>query len=136
MRLDDGRAVPNFIGQAFRGEPITVYGDGSQTRSFCYVSDEIEGLIKLMNSNYHHPVNIGNTNELTILEFAKKIKKMCGSKSEIAFHPLPKDDPKQRRPDISKAKEVINWEPKIGLEEGLKLTINYFKKEYKNQIKT
>lgn len=127
MRLDDGRAVPNFIDQALHDKPITVYGDGSQTRSFCYVSDQIGGLIKLMNSNYHLPINIGNTKELTILEFAKKIKKMCNSKSEITYHPLPKDDPKQRKPNISKAKEVLGWEPKISLEEGLKKTISHFK---------
>jgi len=127
MRLDDGRVVPNFIDQALNNKPITVYGDGSQTRSFCYVSDEIEGLVKLMNSDYNLPINIGNTRELTILDFAKKIKKLCNSKSEITFHPLPKDDPKQRRPDIKKAKKILGWEPKISLEEGLEKTIKYFK---------
>jgi len=126
MRLDDGRAVPNFIDQALNNKPITVYGDGMQTRSFIYIKDEIDGIIKLMNSEYQLPINIGNTQELTILEFAKKIKKMCNSKSEITFHPLPKDDPKQRRPDITKAKKILNWEPKISLEEGLEKTINYF----------
>lgn len=127
MRLDDGRVVPNFIDQALNNRPITVYGDGSQTRSFCYVSDEVEGLTKLMNSDHHLPINIGNTNEMTILEFAKKIKKLCNSKSEITFHPLPKDDPKQRRPNIKKAKTILEWEPKISLEEGLEKTIEYFK---------
>lgn len=127
MRLDDGRAVPNFIDQALRGKPITVYGDGSQTRSFCYITDQINGLMKLMKSDYIFPINIGNTQELTILEFAEKIKKMCNSKSDITFHPLPIDDPKQRRPNISKAKEILSWEPKISLEEGLKKTICHFK---------
>jgi len=129
MRLDDGRAVPNFINQALDNKPITVYGDGSQTRSFCYISDQIEGLMNLMNSDYQLPINIGNPQELSIIEFAKKIKKMCNSKSEITFHPLPKDDPKQRKPDISKAKKIIDWTPKVGLEEGLEKTINYFKKD-------
>jgi len=129
MRLDDGRAVPNFIDQALNNRPITVYGDGSQTRSFCYISDQIDGLMKLMNSDHHLPINIGNTQELSILEFAKKIKKMCNSKSEITFHPLPKDDPKQRRPNISKAKKILAWEPKVSLEKGLEKTINYFKKD-------
>jgi dTDP-glucose 4,6-dehydratase len=128
MRLDDGRVVPNFIDQALHNKLITVYGDGSQTRSFCYVSDEVEGLYQLMISDYHQPINIGNTKELTILEFAKLIKRMCNSKSEITFHPLPKDDPKQRRPDITKAKELLAWEPKISLAEGLEKTIKYFKK--------
>jgi dTDP-glucose 4,6-dehydratase len=129
MRLDDGRAVPNFIDQALHNKPITVYGDGKQTRSFCYISDQIEGLVKLMNSNYHFPINIGTTEELTILEFAKKIKKMCDSKSKITFHPLPKDDPKQRKPDIMKAKEILRWEPKVSLDEGLEKTIDFFKKK-------
>ena len=127
MRLDDGRVVPNFIYQALNDKPLTVYGNGSQTRSFCYVSDEVEGIIKLMNSNYRLPINIGNTNELSILDFAKKIKKLCNSNSEITFHPLPKDDPKQRRPNISKAKKIINWKPKVSLDQGLEKTIDYFK---------
>jgi len=127
MRLDDGRVVPNFIDQAIHNKPLTVYGDGTQTRSFCYISDQIEGLVKLMKSDHHFPINIGTTDELTILEFAKKIKKMCDSKSKITFHPLPKDDPKQRRPNIKKAREILDWEPKISLEEGLKKTIDYFK---------
>lgn len=129
MRLDDGRAVPNFIDQALRGKPITVYGDGTQTRSFCYITDQITGLYKLMLSDHPFPINIGNTAELTILEFAKTIKKRCSSKSEITYQPLPVDDPKQRRPDITKAKEVLGWEPKVGLNEGLEKTIKYFKKK-------
>ena len=127
MRLDDGRAVPNFIDQALHNKPITIYGDGKQTRSFCYISDQIEGLVKLIKSDYHLPINIGNTEGLTILELAEKIKSLCSSKSKITFHPLPKDDPKQRKPDISKAKEILGWEPKISLEKGLKKTIYYFK---------
>jgi dTDP-glucose 4,6-dehydratase len=126
MRLDDGRVVPNFIDQALHNKPITVYGDGSQTRSFCYISDEVKGLYQLMISDYHQPINIGNPKELTILEFAKLIKRMCNSKSEITFHQLPKDDPKQRRPDITKAKELLAWEPKVSLIEGLEKTIKYF----------
>ena len=126
MRLDDGRVVPNFIGQALRGEPLTVHGDGSQTRSFCYVSDTIEGVYRLMLSSEHEPVNIGNPMEITILEFAQRILQITGSSSTIVFHPLPKDDPKQRRPDISKAKRLLGWEPQVSLEEGLRRTIEYF----------
>lgn len=126
MRLNDGRAVPNFIGQALRGEDITVYGDGSQTRSFCYVSDEIEGIFRLMMSDYPLPVNIGNPEELTILEFAKLILRMTGSRLKIVFKELPVDDPKQRRPDITKAQKLLDWEPKILLEQGLKETMKYF----------
>jgi dTDP-glucose 4,6-dehydratase len=127
MRLKDGRVVPNFISQALRGEDITVYGDGSQTRSFCYVSDEIEGIYRLMMSDYTLPVNIGNPEEHTILEFAEIILKITGSRSKIAFKELPVDDPKQRRPDITKAKKLLNWEPQVSLEAGLKETIKYFK---------
>ncbi len=127
MRLNDGRVVPNFIKQALRGEDITVYGDGSQTRSFCYVSDEIEGIYRLMMSDYNLPVNIGNPEEHTILEFAKIILEITGSSSQIVFKPLPVDDPKQRRPDITKAREILGWEPKVSLEQGLKETIKYFK---------
>lgn len=127
MRLKDGRVVPNFISQALRGEDITVYGDGSQTRSFCYVSDEIEGIYRLMMSDYTLPVNIGNPEEHTILEFAKIILKITGSRSKIAFKELPVDDPKQRRPDITKAKKLLKWEPRVSLEAGLKETIRYFK---------
>jgi dTDP-glucose 4,6-dehydratase len=126
MRLDDGRVVPNFIGQALRGEPLTVHGDGSQTRSFCYVSDTIEGVYRLMESKEHEPVNIGNPIEMTILEFAQRVIEITGSSSEIVFHPLPKDDPKQRRPDISKAQRLLGWEPQVSLEEGLRRTIEYF----------
>lgn len=127
MRLNDGRVVPNFIGQALRGEYLTVYGDGSQTRSFCYVSDEVEGIYRLMMSDYTLPVNIGNPEEHTILEFAKIILKLTGSNSKITFKELPEDDPKQRRPDITKARKLLNWEPKVSLEQGLKETIKYFK---------
>ena len=129
MRLDDGRAVPNFIGQALRGEPITVYGDGSQTRSFCFVSDLVEAIYRLMMSDYNLPVNLGNPEELSILAFAKLIKKLCESDSEIVYKELPQDDPMQRKPDISKAKEILKWEPKVGLEEGLKMTIEWFKEK-------
>jgi len=128
MRPNDGRAIPNFISQALKGEPITVYGDGLQTRSFTYITDEIDGIYRLLMSDYHDPVNIGNPEERTILELAKLVIKMTGSKSEIIFKPLPKDDPKVRRPDISRAKEVLGWEPKVPLEEGLKETIRYFRK--------
>ncbi|GFO96792.1 NAD-dependent epimerase/dehydratase [groundwater metagenome] len=127
MRLNDGRVVPNFIGQALRGDDITVYGDGSQTRSFCYVSDEVEGIYRLMMSDYTLPVNIGNPEEHTILEFAEIILKMIGSGSKIVFKELPVDDPKQRRPDIGKARKILNWEPKVSLQHGLKETIKYFK---------
>ena len=129
MRLDDGRAVPNFIGQALRGEPITIYGDGSQTRSFCYVSDMVEALYRLMMSNYELPMNLGNPNELTVLEFAKMIKDLTGSDSEIIFVDPMVDDPKQRQPDISKAKNILKWAPKIGLREGLERVVDYYQNE-------
>ncbi len=129
MRLNDGRALPNFVYQALQGKPITVYGDGKQTRSFCYVSDLIEGIYRLMLSDEHEPTNIGNPQEITILEFAEKVRALMGAKVEIVFEPLPQDDPKQRCPDISKAKRLLQWEPKVGLEEGLKLTLDYFKKQ-------
>jgi len=128
MRLNDGRVVPNFIGQALSGEDITVYGNGSQTRSFCYVSDEVEGIYRLMKSDHSLPVNIGNPEEHTILEFAKIIVKMTGSSSKIVFRDLPVDDPKQRKPDITKARNILKWEPKVSLENGLEETIKYFKK--------
>lgn len=128
MRLNDGRVVPNFIGQALSGEDITVYGDGSQTRSFCYVSDEVEGIYRSMKSDHALPINIGNPEEHTILEFAKIIVKMTGSASKIVFRDLPVDDPKQRKPDITKARNILKWEPKVSLENGLKETIKYFKK--------
>lgn len=127
MRLDDGRALPNFMGQALRGEPITVYGDGSQTRSFCYVDDLVEGLVRLLLSDYREPVNLGNPSEVTILEFAKEIQALAGSKCEILFKPLPEDDPRIRRPDISVATRVLGWKPKIGRAEGLKRTLEYFR---------
>ena len=128
MQLNDGRVVPNFMKQAIRGEELTVYGDGSQTRSFCYVSDEIEGFIRLSKSSEHLPVNIGNPTEFTIMECAQKVLKVTGSKSKIRHEPLPQDDPKQRRPDITKAKTLLGWEPKIDLESGLRLSLDYFKK--------
>lgn len=130
MRLNDGRVVPNFIGQALRGEDLTVYGDGSQTRSFCYVSDEMDGIYRLMMSDYSLPVNIGNPEEHTILEFAKIILRMIGGGSKIVFKELPVDDPKQRRPDITKARELLGWEPEVGLLEGLERTVEYFDKLY------
>jgi len=126
MRLDDGRAVPNFIGQALRREPITVYGDGSQTRSFCFVSDLVEAIYRLMMGEYDLPMNLGNPEELSILAFAKLIKKLCESDSEIVYEQLPQDDPMQRKPDISKAKEILGWKPKVGLEQGLIKTIEWF----------
>lgn len=127
MRPNDGRVIPNFITQALNNEPITVYGDGTQTRSFCYIKDEIEGLYKLLISNTNDPVNIGNPKEYTILELAKIIKELTNSQSEIIFKDLPKDDPKQRRPDITKAKTILNWQPNTELKEGLQKTIMYFK---------
>ena len=128
MNLNDGRVIPNFIKQALKNEPITIYGDGKQTRSFCYISDTIEGLIKLMNSDYIGPINIGNPNEITILKLAEKIIELTNSKSEIVFKELPVDDPVRRCPDITKAKKILGWEPKISLEEGLIKTIEWFKK--------
>jgi dTDP-glucose 4,6-dehydratase len=131
MRLDDGRALPQFMSQALRGEDITVYGDGSQTRSFCYVDDLVEGIYRLLLSDYYQPVNIGNPAEITLLDFAKEIQALTGTRSKIVFEPLPKDDPKQRRPDITKAKQLLGWEPKVDRSEGLKITLEYFKKEVK-----
>ncbi len=127
MRLNDGRVIPAFMGQALRGEDLTVFGDGSQTRSFCYVDDEIEGIYRLLLSDYSLPVNIGNPNEITILDFAKEIIKLTGTKQKIIFQPLPTDDPMQRQPDISKAKEILQWEPKVTREVGMKKTFEYFK---------
>ncbi len=127
MRLNDGRVIPAFMGQALRGEDLTVFGDGSQTRSFCYVEDEIEGFYKLLMSDYSLPVNIGNPHEITILEFAKEIIKLTGTDQKIIFEPLPTDDPLQRQPDITKAKEILNWEPKVSREEGMRKTFEYFK---------
>jgi dTDP-glucose 4,6-dehydratase len=126
MRLNDGRALPNFVYQALTGQPITVYGDGHQTRSFCYVSDLIEGIWRLAHSEEHEPTNIGNPQEITILEFAERIRALTGVTTPIIFKPLPQDDPKQRCPDISKARRVLHWEPKVNLEEGLRVTLEYF----------
>lgn len=128
MRINDGRAVPNFMTQAIKNRPITVYGDGSQTRSLCYVSDLVDGIYKLLNSGLNEPVNIGNPQEITLLELAETIKKITGSKSKIIFKPLPEDDPKVRRPDITIARNKLHWKPKVGLEEGLKKTLSYFRK--------
>ena len=127
MRLNDGRVIPAFMGQALRGEDLTVFGDGSQTRSFCYVDDEIEGLFKLLMSDYVYPINIGNPNEITILQFAEEIIKLTGTQQKIIYKPLPTDDPLQRQPDITKAKEILNWEPKISRSEGMRRTFEYFK---------
>ena len=127
MRLRDGRVVPAFVGQALRGEPLTVFGKGQQTRSFCYCSDLIEGIYRLSQADFHEPVNIGNPTEFTILDFAKLIIKLTGSKSTITYEPLPVDDPKQRRPNITRAKELLGWGPKVDLETGLRQTIEYFK---------
>lgn len=127
MALKDGRVVPAFLDQALRGEPLTVYGDGLQTRSFCYVADLVEGLVRLGSSEEHEPVNLGNPVELTILEFAERIGRLMGSNLEVVFKPLPEDDPRKRRPDISKAKRVLGWEPKVSLEDGLRETVAYFR---------
>lgn len=127
MRLNDGRVIPAFIGQALRGEDLTVFGDGSQTRSFCYVDDQVEGIFRLLMSNYTQPVNIGNPDEITILEFAQEIIKLTGTNQKIIFKELPQDDPLQRQPDISRAQKELNWKPKIGRAEGMRLTYNFFK---------
>jgi dTDP-glucose 4,6-dehydratase len=129
MRLDDGRALPAFMSQALNGEDITVFGDGSQTRSFCYVDDLVEGIYRLLLSDYHLPVNIGNPQEITLLQFAEEIIKLVDTQSKIVYLPLPTDDPKQRRPDITKARNILDWEPKVERSEGLKITLDYFKKE-------
>ena len=127
MRLNDGRALPAFIGQALRGEDLTVFGDGSQTRSFCYVDDLVEGIYRLLLSDYHLPVNIGNPSEITLKQFAEEVITLTGTKQKIVYRPLPVDDPKQRQPDISRAREILGWEPKVGRKEGLKATYEYFK---------
>jgi dTDP-glucose 4,6-dehydratase len=129
MRLNDGRALPNFVWQALTGQPITVYGDGKQTRSFCYVSDLVAGIWRLMNSDEHEPTNIGNPQEITILEFAERIRALLRVTTPIVFNPLPQDDPKQRCPDISKARRLLKWEPKVNLEEGLRITLEYFQQQ-------
>ena len=130
MRADDGRVVSNFLVQAMRGEPLTVYGDGKQTRSFCYVDDEIRGIVALLESDHVGPVNIGNPNEFTILELAETVIDVTGSKSEIAFEPLPTDDPTQRKPDITLARELLGWEPEIQLREGLERTLEWYRAEF------
>ena len=127
MALKDGRVVPTFLDQALRGEPLTVYGDGSQTRSFCYISDMVEGLVRLSESDERYPVNLGNPLELTILEFAERIRSAAGADLKTVFEPLPEDDPQKRRPDISKARRLLRWEPKVSLEDGLRETIEYFR---------
>jgi dTDP-glucose 4,6-dehydratase len=127
MRLDDGRVVPNLMGQALRGEPLTVYGDGSQTRSFCFVSDLVDGIYRLLFKDFHEPVNLGNPNEVSILDFAKEIVALSASKCEIIFKPLPQDDPKVRKPDITRARTLLGWEPKVERQEGMKKTMEYFR---------
>ena len=126
MRLNDGRVLPAFIGQALRGEDLTVFGDGSQTRSLCYVDDLVEGIYRLLLSDYPHPVNIGNPDEITILQFGEEIIKLTGTNQKLVFKPLPKDDPTQRQPNITKAREILGWEPKVNRAEGLKITYDYF----------
>ena len=134
MRMQDGRVVPNFILQALKGEPLTVYGQGEQTRSFQYVDDLVAGIGRLLESAEHYPVNIGNPHEMTVLQFAKKILELTGSKSEIAYRPLPQDDPQVRQPDITRARTLLNWEPKVDLDEGLIKTIDYFRGRLKAQL--
>jgi len=127
MRLNDGRVLPAFIGQALRGEDLTIFGDGSQTRSFCYVDDLVDGIFKLLMSDYAYPVNIGNPDEITISQFAEEIITLTGTKQKVIYKDLPVDDPMQRQPDISKAKDILGWTPKVGRAEGLEITYNYFK---------
>jgi len=127
MRLNDGRALPAFIGQALRGEDLTVFGDGSQTRSFCYVDDLVEGIYRLLLSDYYLPVNLGNPSEITLRQFAEEVIALTGTKQKIVYRPLPEDDPKQRRPDITRAREILGWEPKVERKEGLRITYEYFK---------
>jgi dTDP-glucose 4,6-dehydratase len=134
MRLNDGRALPAFIGQALRGEDMTVFGDGSQTRSFCYVDDLVEGIYRLLLSDYSSPVNIGNPNEISLKDFAEEVLKLTGSTVKIIYKPLPVDDPKQRQPDITKAKTILGWEPKVDRTEGLMKTYDYFKELDKEEI--
>jgi dTDP-glucose 4,6-dehydratase len=134
MRLNDGRVLPAFIGQALRGEDLTIFGDGSQTRSFCYVDDLVEGIVRLLLSDYVYPINVGNPSEITISQFAEEIIQLTGTKQSIIYKDLPVDDPKQRRPDISKAREILKWEPKINRAEGLKVTYEYFKGLSKEEL--
>jgi len=129
MRIDDGRVIPTFMTQALKGEDITVFGDGTQTRSICYIDDLVDGIFKLLMSDYVYPINLGNPDEVTILQLAQEIKELTGSKSKIVFKPLPPDDPKVRRPDITKAREILGWEPKVPRSEGLKRTLEYFKQK-------
>lgn len=135
MRLDDGRALPAFVGQSLRGEPLTVFGDGSQTRSFCYVSDLVDGIFKLLMSNEAYPVNIGNPTEITIKQFAEEVIKLTGTKSKIVYKDLPEDDPKIRQPNIERAKSILGWEPKVDRTEGLRITLEYFKKVVNQNVK-
>jgi dTDP-glucose 4,6-dehydratase len=132
MRLRDGRVVPAFIGQALAGTPLTIFGDGSQTRSFCYVSDLIDGIFRLSQSDFHEPVNIGNPREMTIKQFAEEIIRITGTKSQIEYRPLPVDDPKVRQPDIGRARKLLGWEPKVKFDEGIKKTIEYFREHLKH----
>jgi dTDP-glucose 4,6-dehydratase len=134
MRLNDGRVLPAFIGQALRGENLTIFGDGSQTRSFCYVSDLVEGIIRLLNSDYPYPVNVGNPSEITIREFAEEIIKLTGTDQKVIYKELPQDDPKQRQPDITKAQDLLDWEPQVDREEGLRITYEYFKSLSKERL--
>jgi dTDP-glucose 4,6-dehydratase len=134
MRLNDGRALPAFIGQALRGEDLTVFGDGSQTRSFCYVDDLVEGIYRLLMSDYHLPMNVGNPDQITLKEFAEEIIELTGTKQKIVYKPLPEDDPKQRQPDITKAKKILGWEPRVARSEGLKITYEYFKSLPKEEL--
>jgi dTDP-glucose 4,6-dehydratase len=134
MRLNDGRVLPAFIGQALRGEDLTIFGDGTQTRSFCYVDDLVEGIYRLLHSNYAYPVNIGNPNEISMNDFAQEIIKLTGTNQKIVYLPLPQDDPKQRQPDITKANEILNWSPEIDRKNGLKITYEYFKIFNKEQL--
>ena len=127
MRLNDGRIIPAFIGQALRGEDLTIFGDGMQTRSFCYVDDQVEGIYRLLLSDYNLPVNIGNPDEITIKDFAEEIIKLTGTTQKIVYNPLPMNDPLQRQPDITKAKAILDWEPKVSRAEGMKITFDYFK---------
>ena len=136
LQLNDGRVISNFMKQALRGEDLTVYGDGTQTRSFCYVSDEIDGIVKLAFSDVIGPVNIGNPTEFTMLECAKLVLEVTGSASKIAFHPLPQDDPKQRRPDITRARQLLGWEPKVPLRNGLELSLDYFRRAVATERQT
>ena len=134
MRLNDGRVLPAFIGQALRGEDLTVFGDGSQTRSFCYVDDLVEGIFRLLKSDYEQPVNIGNPSEISIAQFAEEIIELTGTEQKVIYKDLPVDDPKQRRPDITLAKKILDWEPKVTRQEGLKITYEYFKSLSKEEF--